>query len=759
MKKIFILFIFLLIPFVVLAQTESSIQSQSVKIKGRLLEKGTRIPLPEVNIFILPSRLKATTDMNGEFEFNEVPVGEIQIVINQTNYQKFERTFNISQEVSGIQFFLERDSYSSFETTIIDQKQKRDQTTKSLKQSQFLQLPGSGGDPVKAVQNLPGVNRVSGFSSQVVIQGSAPQDTRYSIEGHEIPIVFHFGGLTSVVMPEAVEQVDYLSAGYGPEYSRAMGGIISLKTRKPDVKDRSKKGFFFFDNLKAGALVEGKINENSSYLISGRYSYVGLFLRQVLKDNESLNLTVAPEFADLTMIYHNKLSERDDLKIDFLASRDTLAFVLKEPVKTDPSIRGNFKNETNFYRIIPTWTRKYDSDRTSKLSIGVGQNNILVDIGSNYFELKTFATSVRGEWDQKMSSEWNSQLGFDNQYLQTKVDFRLPAVSGSGGVSNPISSAPVRDASVSAKLSDIGLYWRNEIQLSESKWNFMPSIRADQFGLTRERFLSPRLAGKYLWDDSLQFKAATGIYYQAPQPQEISINYGNPDVKSAHALHAMMGFEKDLREGKSEGLIFSANYFRKDFKNLVVNSTNYITRDGNLVPEVYNNSGGGRAQGIETQLKFDFNPWQGWVSYTLSESKRWDPTKPVYDFQYDQTHNLNIVASYEYVRNWKFSGRYRYVTGNPYTPVTGGIFDSNNDVFIPVRGPIYSERQKAFQQLDLRIDKKWILDQEIWSFYLDIQNALNSKNPEQIRYSYDYTQKEEVMGLPILPALGIKGEF
>lgn len=754
-KSIFLI----VILFSNLVYAQETSENKLIKIQGRLLEKGTKIPLNEVNIFLLPYKLKATTDDKGNFLFEQVPAGEIQLVVTQVNYQRLERSFQVSQDVSGISIFIERESYSAFETTIVDQKQKRDQSAKALKQEQFLQLPGSGGDPVKAVQNLPGVNRVSGFSSQVVIQGSSPQDTKYTIEGHEIPIVFHFGGLTSVVIPEAVEQVDYLSAGYGPEFSRAMGGVIALKTRKPDVQDREKKGFFFVDNLKAGALMEGKINDQSSYLISGRFSYVGLFLRQALKNNDSLNLTVAPEFSDLNFIYFNQLNEKDELKVDFLASRDTLGFVLKEPVKTDPSIRGTFKNETNFYRVIPTWTRKWDADRISRLSVGAGRNNLLVDIGSNYFELKTFSTSVRGEWDQKFSSVWNSQFGFDNQYLQTKVDFKLPVFNGSGGVSNPISTAPVKDASVSAKLSDIGLYWRNEVQPSDSKWVYLPSLRLDQFGLTREKFVSPRMAVKYNIDDSLLLKAAAGIYYQAPQPQETSIDYGNPEISSPSALHSTFGFEKDFREGAAQGLSFSSNYFRRDFKNLVVNSSEMITRDGALVPEVYSNKGGGQAQGIESQLKFDFTKWQGWVSYTYSESKRWDPAKPEYFFQYDQTHNFNLLASYEYVRNWKFSGRYRYVTGNPYTPIVGGIFDSNNDVYIPVRGPIYSERQQAFQQLDLRADKKWILDTEVWSFYIDIQNVLNAKNPEQIRYSYDYSQKEEVMGLPILPALGIKGEF
>ena len=158
-------------------------------------------------------------------------------------------------------------------------------------------------------------------------------------------------------------------------------------------------------------------------------------------------------------------------------------------------------------------------------------------------------------------------------------------------------------------------------------------------------------------------------------------------------------------------------------------------------------------------LKFNSDPWVSWFSYTLSESKRWDDFRDPYRFEYDQTHNANLVVGRDLSSNWRISGRYRFVTGNPYTPVDSAVFDSDNDVYIPQRGALFSKRVSDFHQLDLRIDKKWILDEEIWSVYLDIQNLLNRQNTEQIQFSYDYATTQEVMGLPILPALGVKGEF
>lgn len=752
------IFLFSRISF---SQEEKPVEVKTLKIEGRLVEKGTKIPLTDYQVVILPHQFKTRTDSKGYYVFESVPEGEVDFVVVAANYEKLEKKLFLTADgvkAYTVDLYLAKISYSEFETTIVGEKNKRDSTARVLQQKEFLALPGAGGDPVKAVQNLPGVSRVAGFSSQVVIQGSEPKDTRYDLDGHEIPLVFHFGGLTSVVMPEAVEQVDYLSAGYGPEYSRALGGIVSLKTRKPQISDRDSKGFAFMDTMKMGGLYESIIDDHSSYLISARYSYIGAVLRAALKDNSSFDLTVAPEFADITGVYVNQLNERDELKIVTLASRDTLEFLLKEPLKEEPGLRGTFYNETSFVRVVPHWTRKWDTDRTSRVSLGVGTNKIIIDIGDQYFKNDVNTLTLRGEWDQKFTKDWSSQIGIDNQYYQARYNVRLPA-GRSETSQTPFSASEIREVEGQSNINNIGTYWRNEWNPEGSKWTYLPSLRHDYFNLTKEHRISPRLGARYKWDESLLIKGSGGIYNQPPQPQEVSTSFGNPEIKSPLAMHAMLGFEKDFRQGATEGWILNGGVFHRDFSRLVVSSSQYIVREGTLVPEIYSNKGQGRAQGLEFLLKGEMNPWTTWLSYTLTQSRRWEPGVAEHPSQYDQTHNVNLVGSYQFPKEWKLSGRLRYVTGNPKTPIVGASFDSDNDVYIPKQGPIYSERMRDFSQLDLRVDKKIIDDKVLWSFYADIQNILNSKNPETIRYSYDYSTKEDVTGLPMFFAIGVKGEF
>ena len=302
-------------------------------------------------------------------------------------------------------------------------------------------------------------------------------------------------------------------------------------------------------------------------------------------------------------------------------------------------------------------------------------------------------------------------------------------------------------------------YWRNELKIPDSKWTLMPSLRLDTFSVTKEALVQPRAAARYDVNDSLFYRAATGLYYQPPEPQESAKSYGNPDLKSPYAWHFVTGAEKDFRHGSDRGFVLQSSLFYKLFGNLVIESTKFVDRGNGLEAERFNNDGKGRAYGAEFLIKYDAKPWKGWISYTLSRSTREQPGQSETIFQYDQTHNIHVVGSLDGKNHWLYSARVRYVSGNPVTPVIGGYFDADNDVYTPQRGPYYSTRLDPFFQVDLRIDKKFIYDTGIVTGYLDIQNLTNQDNAEGVRYAYDYSQSKKVSGLPILPTLGLRGEF
>ena len=758
--RIFPLFLLLLLPLIRLTAQAG----ETFRIEGILRERGTRAPLGGVNVFVLPMKLKATTDEHGRFAVENVPAGDFEWIINSTGYQKLDMDDSQAPDEDNPlrEFYLERADYQStgltYETVVFGKGDKRDDSVRSLKREQFLTLPGSNGDPIKAVQNLPGVNRPAPFQSQIIIQGSAPQDTRYTIDGHEVPIIFHFGGLSSVVIPEALDRVDYLSAGYGPEYGRAMGGLVGVWTR-PAREDRVH-GFGFVDLFNAGGLLETPVGERGSLLIGARQSYLGAVLKAALPKDKDFNLTVAPEFKDLIAVYETELTPIDRFKLVTVGSQDTLEFLFPQPVGLEPGLRGNFRNQTSFIRLIPELIHKHDETVTSRWSVGFGRDWIRFDLADDYFRLETWSLTTRGEIEKRFSSRWTSQLGFDNRFTWAKVRILVPDTFQNGGVSNPFSTSSFLQSDIDQSYRLIGAYWRNEIKIDDQeRWTILPSLRIDYTSATKELLPNPRAAVRYQWSKSLLLRASGGLYSQPPQEQEVDPTFGNPDIRSPHAWHLAVAVEKDFREESSRGFTWTGGGFYRYFDRLVIPSTAFVDRGGRTVAQNVDNSGLGRAFGAESLLKFDFAPWSGWLSYTLSRSTRWSPGRAEYPFRYDQTHLLTAIGEKDLGRNWKSSVRLRYATGNPTTPITGGIFDADNDVYFPVRGAFYSTRLNAFFQADLRLDKKWIYDRWILSAYLDIQNVTNRKNLEAVQYSYDYSKQTVVSGLPILPTFGIKGEF
>jgi outer membrane receptor protein involved in Fe transport len=749
----------------------SHARADGARLEGRLRERGTRKPLKDVNVYLIPQApetpatavlarpLKAVTDKEGRFFVENVPAGRFKWIVNLTGYDRLEQNDELPpgapQPFPPRELYLEKASYlGAYETTIYDKAQKRDDKTKSISGDEISKLAGASNDPIKAVQDLPGVNRSSGFSPQVIIEGSSPNDTIYLIDGQEVPLIFHFGAFTTVVPPESVDRVDLLTSGFGVDYGRTTAGLVSVWLKTP--RNDRLHGEGYLDLFNVGAMLEGPAGEHGEFFLGARQSYIGLVLKAALKGNSNFDLSVAPDFGDLTGIYQQEVTPIDTFRLVEVGSLDTLNFIFNEPVSAAPSVRGSFSELTGFFRLMPEWVHRHSPRTTSRLSFGFGKDWVRVDTGDIYLHVSEWALTNRFEVEHEFSPYWKSELGIDNAVYWTWTEFQLPKIYAAGGVANPFSVSTIVNANVYQSYAQLGPYWRNEIRLGDTPWTLVPGVRVEYYNITGETIPEPRLQLRYRLTDSVTLRSASGLYAIAPQPQETAPAYGNPNLRMPLAAHVTAGTAVDFRHGASNGWDLVADLFYKHFYRMVIPSYATLPDGSN---ENYNNDGHGRAYGLEAQAKYNYGPLSGWLTYTLSRSTRWDPNAPEAVSHYDQTHNLAAVLSLERPYNWQISTRFRLVSGNPYTPITGGVLDTDNDVYIPVAGSFYSERVAPFWQLDLRIDKKWIYDKWILSAYLDIQNVTNHTNVEAIRYSYDYAQTTTVAGLPFLPILGMKGEF
>jgi hypothetical protein len=152
--------------------------------------------------------------------------------------------------------------------------------------------------------------------------------------------------------------------------------------------------------------------------------------------------------------------------------------------------------------------------------------------------------------------------------------------------------------------------------------------------------------------------------------------------------------------------------------------------------------------------------WFGWVAYTLLWAERKDQAGQAWrPFDWDQRHILTAVASVQLPDHWELSTRFRLVSGNPTTALASSVYDEKADAYQGNSSAYNADRLPAFHQLDLRVDKRWVLNRWMFNLYLDVQNVYNRRNAEGVVYNYDYSQQMIQGGLPIIPSLGLRVDF
>ena len=120
-----------------------------------------------------------------------------------------------------------------------------------------------------------------------------------------------------------------------------------------------------------------------------------------------------------------------------------------------------------------------------------------------------------------------------------------------------------------------------------------------------------------------------------------------------------------------------------------------------------------------------------------------------------------MAASYQ-LGKWRFGARFTLATGRPVGDLLdrsgqGAVFDADQDDLDPrTRGKRI--RLPTYHQLDVRIDRDFNWGSVFsGSVYVDVINVYNAQNGEAYQYSYDFSERGKLPGLPFLPTLGIRG--
>ncbi|MGD0674953.1 MAG: TonB family protein [Polyangiaceae bacterium] len=695
----------------------------------------------------------ATTQADGQWRIDGLRAGSYHVTVTAPRREPHEadQTVKPAEEVQVVDRLATLPEVASpdageplEEVEVRGEKPPREVTKVTLSQSELNRIPGTGGDALKSLQSLPGVARPPAFLGLLIVRGSAPEDSQYFIDGTPIPIVYHFGGITSVVPTEAIGKLDFFPGNFSTQYGRAMGGIVNIGIADP--KSDRLHALVDVNLIDVRALVQGPVFDTGwRFLVAGRRSWVDAWLGPVLKAAGE-SVSVAPVYYDYQALLERDLSKHSNLRFGLFGSDDRLALLLSSVSPSNPTFSGSLSTHTGFWRGQVLYRTRIGDDTEARVVGAFGADYLDFSLGSIYFNLTDWPITGRAEISQKIERRFTLNVGLDMIYEPYTVSALLPPLPQVGQPPpGPFSAQLPRQTQSSSSIYEPAAYVEGEA----TPWKgtrIVPGLRLDYTKDTQAWDFDPRIVVR---QDVTMYprttvKAGAGLFTQPPQPQETNAVFGTPGLKSNRAAQYSLGVEREVTghiEASLEG-------FYKDLDHLVVQGLG--------------NTGSGVIYGAEAFIRYKPDEhFFGWLSYTLSRSLRRDaPGMPLRIFEYDETHIMTTVGSYKLGRGWEFGARLRLISGYMYTPQQYGYYDENIGTYVPLQAyPQYGSRLPFFTSLDLRVDKTWTFRWGSVGAYLDVLNVFNNANVDGVNYNYNSTLNSYIGDLPILPSLGLRVEM
>ena len=724
-----------------------------VRFGGALLERGTRRPLAFVQVDARvgdQAVASAATDAAGRFLL-EVPAAAFRLVAAPADHRRLDVPVEARPgEEREETFFLEAVP-SGYVAVVRGERVRREVTRQVIPRDEVELVAGTQGDTLKAVANLPGVARPAFGGGQLVLRGSSPGDSAVFVEGLQIPALYHFGGLRSTFAPRFLDSLEFVPGNFSADYGRLTGGIVNVRVRDP-ARDllRGEADFNLYDG---GVAVEGPLSEHWSAGAAVRRSWVGDLLPLFLPRDAPLSFRTAPSFYDYQVLSTWAPDDRDRVRVLAFGSQDGLTALLTRPGE-DPTISGNLEFRTGFHELMASWSRVLAPSLRQETSLALGLQETNAAVGPElFFDLRTERVDLRSTWSWQARAWLEARAGLDLQVAWYHIALDLPQPPQEGQPEPPASTRPRVVTTQSGSLWNPGAFAEMRL-LPREDLALVPALRVDRASAIGRTSLDPRLAVRWSASAGTVIKAAAGVYQQPPDPAQSARDIGSPDLLFERSVQYSAGVERRL----AKGLDLDASAFYKDLSRLVVRNQAAAV-DPTAPP--YVNRGRGRIYGLEVLLRARLGErFFGWIAYTYQRSLRTDaPGLPERRFDQDQPHILTALGTWRASARWAFGARFRLVSGNPYTPVTGSVYDAGSDVYVPTFGGTNTGRLGTFAALDLRVDRTWTWDRWRLSAYLDVQNVANRGNQEGWQYSFDYRQRTPLTGLPVLPILGVKGEW
>ncbi|MBV7440009.1 TonB-dependent receptor [Weeksellaceae bacterium TAE3-ERU29] len=761
MRKIYLLFtVLIIISFV-----KSYAQENKYTISGYITEEGSKESIIGANIYF-PEIDKETTSNNYGYYAMSLPEGTYHLICSYVGFQDFEKEVkldkNLVLNISLSNSIKLSEVVATAENSIRQSKTSRMSEVK-IPITQIKQLPGLLGekDVLKALQLTPGVQSGSEGNSGLYVRGGGPDQNLLILDDAPVYNASHLFGFFSIFNGDAIKNVTLTKGGFPARYGGRLSSVLDMS-----MKDGNKEKFageVGIGLISSRLTLEAPIIKNkSSFIISGRRTYVDLIARPLMDSDEK----VGYYFYDLNAKINYEIDQNNKLYLSGYFGKDKF----NSTFKTDYSeTKGAllWGNATGTIR----WNRLFGNHIFSNTSLIFSDYNFQISNTDKHKENSNNTDKYIFYESKYKSSISDLGLKYDMQFsLMPNYTLRTGLASTIHNFSPSAITTKNESASLSnyensvekIKTIESGIYAENELKFLD-KIRMNVGLRFSHYHHEEKTYmgLEPRFSVGYSLSDDMAIKGSYASMYQYVHlltssgislPMDLWVPTTNI-IKPQHSQQVAIGFTKDWIERK---IAFSIEGYYKKMNsiigyapgaNFLLNSTDPSNASQDYSWEENIIQGQGWSYGVELFAHKKVGKLSGWLGYTLSWTQHQfdeDNGGEKYFARYDRRHDFSFVGIYNITDNITLSGTWVYGTGNAIS-LPNATYISENDPIGDFHQNIYSYgkkndfRMRAYHRLDLAIQFNKITkrnNKRTWE--IGLYNAYSRKNP----FFYQIVEKE-----------------
>lgn len=777
--------------------TDSEQKSIKGNIVGKVVDKESKQPIPNVSVQILGTQVGASTDAEGKFLIKNMNEDVYKLKYSSVGYtQHIETDVRVvrNKTTSVREVYLNENAVTGEMVEITAGVFSNDNvspvTNYHYSLEEIRRSPGSAGDIFRAIETLPGVSSSGGEFSSFSVRGGSPRDNIVVVDNIPFDKVSHFdggteeqeaqGGRFSIFTPGVIDEANFQAGGFTARYGGKNASFVDLKIKEGNKESFTVNGTYDVLGWEMNYDGPSYLHEQTSVLLSARHqnfktildmtgqsdlgypSFTDILLKTTTEINPQNKISIlgiySPEFFERTIdnVYEikdqnfdNQLARSEDSKyllgLNWRSLTGSIS-VLENVVY----YRGNtakFERSRSYVYPYNGVVPKKEETLVKENYYKYSSNEDEIGIRSQFTITPSAAsTIVTGIQINNTTFDYSAkQIDAETLFVYDEDDFR-PNSNNKFIILDPAFI----NNSVTASKSTGAAFIEYNYSVSEV-FKLVPSVRYEYSEFNKKRFVSPRFSASYFFNEKIKLNVATGMYYQPVELRTISFDIRNAQLNHERAMHYIAGVTTYL----SDDIKLTTEVYHKDLSMLIVKT--------DRTSEIRKNVGSGFARGIDIGLVKKFvDQWYGQINYSYSTSKRNDNMgKGEYNSDFDQPHIFNILFGYEFNSEWLFSTKWKYATGRPkdsYIIHTNVFNDPSMMRYSKEITANNTDRLPNFHTWNVRVDYRKQLGSVALVAFLDILNLYSRLNVNEERF-IETTGTIDPKGFEILPSFGMKLEF